>query len=227
VNIMVAVIVSGFKHWNAQYRRQTLGVLFLSVTVFGCFTGLRPEMLFSGIALAFIWLGLRTGDQSGGEVEVENWLTKAGLSPFRIICGKMLAALMVDLLHFFLILPVMVLMTMLWGVGWWIVAELNLLILIFTLLVTSFSMFFRPTEYANLVVNAIFISGLLLITYVAPHLKHINPFYPIWNIAASGADKSIWTCFFVNFGLLLFMMGVWFLNMTREVKRYHERRSGL
>jgi hypothetical protein len=216
---MIAIIVSELKQWSDKYSRQTLGTLILSVTLFSCLAGLRPELFLTGVTIALIWLGIRAGDQAWSEVELDNWLIKAGLTPLQAISGKMFVTCIIVLCHYFILWPIISLMTVLWGVEWWIVVGINVLILIITLLVTSFSLVFKPSEGSNMIINCLFLFCLLLITFITPYLRFVNPFYQIWMLSEPGFTTRIGVCILVNLGLLLLMNGILFLFMTKEVKR--------
>jgi hypothetical protein len=173
--------------------------------------------------IAFIWLGIRVGDRAWSEVDLETWLNKTSLTPGKVISGKMFATFIILALHYFIILPIIILATILWGVDWWIVVEINLLILIVTLFVTSFSMVFRPSENANMFLSVSFLVSILFVTLVLPKINYFNPFYQIWMIAKPGVNRGIWTCIALNLGLQLLIIKILYFILAREVKNKNER----
>jgi hypothetical protein len=210
---MIPIIVSELKLWSNKYRRMSMSVLIICVLIFGCLSRLNPEFLMIGPALALFWLGIQAGKQTWSEADLEIWFQKTHLSMIRIILGKIFATAIIVLYHVFLLLPMTYLMSALWGIDGLLVLEANLLIFVFTLLIYTLGLVFRPMVPISIIILCIW----MIITFRVPAIQFMNPFYQIWMISENDANLQFWLSIAANLALLLLLIGILFLRLKREV----------
>jgi hypothetical protein len=225
---MIAIIVADFKHWSARYCRRSLGTVILCVTLFGCFTGLRPEFCLIGFMAGFIWLGILAGDQTWSETKIESWVINTRLTPVQIVSGKILGTSFILFLHYLMMLPIIFLMTVLWGIGWLEIVEITLLMFIAALIVTGFGLIAWLLHVIdNFLISRILVISWFLIAIAVPQIRFVNPFYQIWMITAPAINQQIWAGIFVNLGWLLLIIWITVLFLKMEVRKDYECRARL
>jgi hypothetical protein len=214
---MVSIIISEINGWNASYSRRTIVVLMAGATLSGIFTFLKPEICFVILTGVFIWIGLVAGKQSWSEATIDGWAIHGKLALGWIITGKIIATLLITMVHFVILLPVLILTNAVWGIPWKVMGEVLFGFWLTSGLMATLGMlgslgFGDISEFPRKLFSALF----LVVTCI-PGLQRCNPVLQILNIVNSGSSGGMLQ-FIPNLIIIILSLVVAQFCFHREVK---------
>ncbi|MGE5598915.1 MAG: hypothetical protein ACM3XS_06010 [Bacteroidota bacterium] len=115
---MIGVIWSDLRAWGSRHSRSSLPLAVCGLAVPGALTLLEPMVILGATVIVALWAGLQVGRQIWSGVKSWEWADRTPLSPAGIVAGKMLAALINAAMHLAVLLPGLVWMVHLRGIGW-------------------------------------------------------------------------------------------------------------
>lgn len=214
---MMAVIIAELTKWNGRYFQRTLPIMIGSSALAGILTKLRPEYLFSLWGVLFIWIGIQIGKPKQTDISIQTWLNKGRLTPWRIICGKILASIIISLIHIVILFPIVILTNAIWGVMWDIFIAITVIWLIITSVITSLGMLIELLDWSEFPL-ILFVLGWQGITLIIPQINRMNPFFEIWRTVVEGVSVETIYNLIYNFGLVIVISIIAGLLLKREIR---------
>ncbi|HEX7712415.1 MAG TPA: hypothetical protein VF531_00210 [Bacillota bacterium] len=179
---MIAVLLLELSDWSRKSGWRTMYLAILAMGLIGFLLALRPEWCCELLTVIMIWCGLTAGEEYRDPLKNREGITASSLDPWQVLVGKILAALVIGLLHLLAVLPAVVLMVTLWGVPWWILAQVALVsgsamiaiaglsIFIYNLWGNDADLFFR-----------LGVGAWMAFTVFFQPLQWFNPFILVWR----------------------------------------------
>lgn len=204
---MIAVILSEIAGWLKYGSRATISGLVILIGLAGSLAFLRPELCLEVLTVGILWVAIKAGKENWSEFWTQDWVKRSNLSLRNVILGKVLAAMVISLIHLLFVFPVLIIMLILWGFTWWQLTNVLLTILITAQIAAGFglcgSCLGKDDESF---LNSIPVSIWILGTFLSPPLRSLNPFYLIWNILISNT-QPLAAVHLTNLGLAI--LSIW------------------
>jgi hypothetical protein len=142
---MVAFILAELDNWSNKRSRRTLSRVVYSYALIGFITQMRPDLYFFILVAVFIWLGIQIGSRGTDDFEIFKWIRNDRLSLYHVIIGKIIAAVMLSLVHIAILLPLAIFISLFWGITWNILCFIYLILIATATTVSIFEMMRRET----------------------------------------------------------------------------------
>lgn len=215
---MIAVILSEISGWLRNESRATFSFMVIFLGVAGSFSFLRPEFCLELLTAVILWIAIKAGKENWSEFWTQDWVKRTNLSLQTVILGKVAAALAVCLIHLLFVFPVLIIMLILWGFTWMLLANVALTMMITALIATGFelcgSCLGKDEEsFITSVPVGVWIIG----TTLSPLLRPLNPFYLVWNIMVSN-PRFLIAIHLTNLGLAVLSISIAVYLSRREAR---------
>ncbi len=212
---MIAVLWSELSAWGAGRSRQTLCTAVCVLASIGCLAMLRPEACLEGLTGVALWVGYLAGREIWSPVSAWKWVHRAGLPPGLVVAGRLLAAGLICLAHTFAVLPLLVLMTLVWGVPAAVLLEVGLIVLAGSGISAAFGLLGLHLGIGeDGFFSNILVTGWLILTAILPWFRPVNPFIQVWRaLETAGLPRLL-----PSAGLFAILAWLAALLLRREVR---------
>jgi MFS family permease len=179
---MISIIWSELRMWEQVYAQKTLGTVLRFVAVITAISIVRPEMFFSGAIFSGLYLGLLAGKHTWSPAKPWEWTGRGGLPPLLVIGGKIIAVVLICLVHLIVLTPVAILTSALWGIPAWVLAYAVLAILMGAATTSAWAMMGHYLSLGNGSLADLFAVGWFAATLIVPPFRLVNPLWLAWVI---------------------------------------------
>lgn len=222
---MMAVFLSEWDDWYKRFASWSLGAAGIYTAVSGALSMICPEIVLEAALIGFIGFGLLAGMGIWLQVKPWDWVARVQLPPLAVVLGRILAVMVIAVIHLFFVLPVWILMGAVWGIPISLAAPLIAVFLLATVTACQLASFGAYLNHNNGVFAGLFVGGWFSLTAIIPLFRSLNPCWLIWQVLSPGYHGVLFKGALGGGVLLTLLVLIFGVILSRERRNILEDRG--